>query len=333
MKPKVCVYAIMLNEERHVARWVASASDADQLVILDTGSSDRSVALARELGVLVAETRIMPWRFDDARNAALAMVPLDIDICLQLDLDEVLLPGWRTELDQVPDRERRWSYQLLTDSAAASGWASTSHANCHRRFGFRWRHPVHEVIEGPPPDRHLDSLVVQHLPDFSRQRDYLTQLQGAAASEPDNARMAFYLGREQVAYGKWAEARVTLERFLEMKQAIWPAERAEAYLMLAKMDHFPERWLWKAIAECPERREPYVALAVYLAAKQRWPEAAAMYDMALTRTDQTLYVNATDAWGEPFDRLGAKIDRHRINRVTQHPRRLVSGEPVHAAAG
>ena len=40
-----------------------------------------------------------PWRFDQARNAALALVPDDVDICVSLDLDELIMPGWRRVLE------------------------------------------------------------------------------------------------------------------------------------------------------------------------------------------------------------------------------------------
>lgn len=79
--PKIAVYAIAHNEEHHVERWAASARDADQIVLVDTGSTDRTVQRARELGVAVHEIRIEPFRYDVARNRALAFVPGDIDFC------------------------------------------------------------------------------------------------------------------------------------------------------------------------------------------------------------------------------------------------------------
>jgi glycosyltransferase involved in cell wall biosynthesis len=84
---KVAVYSIALNEEKFVERWYQSAKEADYLLIADTGSSDRTVKLAKSLGINVVEISIKPWRFDDARNASLAVIPSDIDYCIALDLD------------------------------------------------------------------------------------------------------------------------------------------------------------------------------------------------------------------------------------------------------
>ena len=68
---KIAVYGISKNEERHVARFMESVRDADQVLIADTGSTDETVAALRSAGAVVQEVLVSPWRFDDARNAAL----------------------------------------------------------------------------------------------------------------------------------------------------------------------------------------------------------------------------------------------------------------------
>ena len=40
---KVCVYAICKNEEKFVDRWYNSMKEADQIFVLDTGSTDNTV--------------------------------------------------------------------------------------------------------------------------------------------------------------------------------------------------------------------------------------------------------------------------------------------------
>lgn len=85
-KYKVCVYAICKNEEKNIDRWYRSVSEADEIYVLDTGSSDNSVNKLREYGVFVKEEVINPFRFDVARNKSLEMVPGDADICVCVDL-------------------------------------------------------------------------------------------------------------------------------------------------------------------------------------------------------------------------------------------------------
>ena len=67
-KYKVCVYAITKNEEKFVNTWVDSMSEADEIYVLDTGSTDNTVKLLKERGVNVTVENINPWRFDVARN-------------------------------------------------------------------------------------------------------------------------------------------------------------------------------------------------------------------------------------------------------------------------
>ena len=59
---KICVYAISKNEEKFVKRWYESMKEADEIFVLDTGSSDNTVDELRKLGVNVFKKEIIPWR-------------------------------------------------------------------------------------------------------------------------------------------------------------------------------------------------------------------------------------------------------------------------------
>ena len=78
---KVAVYTIALNEAANAQRWADSAADADYRIVADTGSSDDTVERLTRAGVTVHQIAIRPWRFDDARNAAMALIPDDVDVC------------------------------------------------------------------------------------------------------------------------------------------------------------------------------------------------------------------------------------------------------------
>lgn len=84
---KIAVYTIAKNEEKFVERWYQSMKEADELYVLDTGSTDNTVNKLKTLGVKVKVKKISPWRFDVARNLSLAMVPNDVDVCVCTDLD------------------------------------------------------------------------------------------------------------------------------------------------------------------------------------------------------------------------------------------------------
>ena len=86
---KICVYAIAKNEEKNVEQWVANMQPADHILVLDTGSTDNTVELLRSLGVEVHQKDYGDnFRFDQARNDSLDLVPDEYNIRVCTDLDE-----------------------------------------------------------------------------------------------------------------------------------------------------------------------------------------------------------------------------------------------------
>ena len=127
---KVCVYAICKDEEQFVDRWFDSMQEADEIYVLDTGSTDQTVEKLKVRGVRVEKKIIIPWRFDVARNELLKLVPADCDVCVCTDLDEVLkysgeaaetvvyLKG--VQLNHYPDRTKtRAQYLPLLELSVA----------------------------------------------------------------------------------------------------------------------------------------------------------------------------------------------------------------------
>ena len=136
---KVVVYAICKNERAFADRWMASMSEADEVYVLDTGSTDGTVEALRRRGARVAVEAITPWRFDVARNRSLDLVGEDADICVCTDLDEVLRPGWRAALERswTPDATQasyRYTWSFNADGTeGVVFWQEKIHA----RRGYR----------------------------------------------------------------------------------------------------------------------------------------------------------------------------------------------------
>lgn len=309
---RIIVNTIAKDEEQFVERWAKSAQDADLLVITDTGSTDLTTEMARDLGVTVHDVTIKPWRFDQARNVGLALLPdWDDAGVITLDMDEVLTPGWRDKLQDAVDafpRLTRFSYDYTWSWVKGEEGKTPDikfHGNrCHARHGYRWVGPVHEVVtwcgQGQENPTMHAGFGIEHYPDESKSRSsYLPLLQVAVAEEPHNPRQRFYLGREYSFVGDWVRAREELMAFLKMPEAVWGAERAAAWRLLASMDDRPERWLMKAISDDPERRESWVALADFYATHERWPEAAGAAMRALRITERPGdYLSEAHAWDD-----------------------------------
>jgi glycosyltransferase involved in cell wall biosynthesis len=63
-------------------------SAADHIIVLDTGSEDNTVELLQSLGVEVHKKTYEHFRFDDARNDSLDLIPDEYNIRVCTDLDE-----------------------------------------------------------------------------------------------------------------------------------------------------------------------------------------------------------------------------------------------------
>ena len=137
---RIAVYAICKNESQFVDRWMDSMSEADQVVVLDTGSTDDTVERLKKRGAQVTVELISPWRFDVARNRSLDLVSEDTDICVCTDLDEVFHPGWRATLERAwqpgaGQATYRYTWSFNPDgSEGVVFWYEKAHA----RYGYGW---------------------------------------------------------------------------------------------------------------------------------------------------------------------------------------------------
>lgn len=302
---KIAVYTISKNEEQFVERWWRSAKDADYVVLVDTGSSDGTVETARSLGVVVHEIFVSPWRFDDARNAAIALLPRDVDVCVSVDVDEVLSEGWRNALESQWEEHTNRGRYLYTWSHDKDGNPTLTYwyEKIHSRHGFRWKHPVHEILQ---PDRvqeswvNVEGMEVHHWPDPTKSRgQYLDLLDTAVREDPHNDRNAYYFARELMFNNLNERAAEEFKRHLSLPTATWKSERAASYRGLARVDpDNAEEWLKKACAEVPDEREPALELAEYYYRIADWRKCLRTAQAVLKITNRYgSYLSEARAWG------------------------------------
>lgn len=301
---KIAVYTITKNEEQFVERWAESCKDADYRLIVDTGSSDNTVHIAELAGCHTASIVVSPWRFDDARNAALSLLPADIDYCIALDADEVLTPGWREALEKVDPSVTRPRYKYVWSwTAGGEEGLVYSGDKIHARHGYKWVHPVHEVITPINGESQgWVDLQIHHHPDPTKSRSqYLPLLELAVRERPDDDRNRFYLGRELMFNLRYEEAKEHLERHLEL--SVWPPERATSMRYLGRVTNNKAHWIMRACAEAPHRREPWVDLSKFYYEIGNWPGCYFAAMQALAITEKPLeYLCEEEAWGQlPYD--------------------------------
>ena len=307
---KICVYAISKNEEKFAKRWYESMKEADEIYVLDTGSDDNTVNILTELGAHVTKQKIKPWRFDAARNKSLELVPLDTDICVCTDLDEVFNKGWRKEL------ERNWSPKT-TRAKYNYNWCLDENNNpiinfyidkIHQRKNYKWVHPVHEVLETNDTENVIiiDNITLNHYPDKNKSRaQYLPLLELSVKEDPKDDRNMHYLGREYMYYKKYDKAIETLKKHLILEKAVWKDERAASMRFIGrcytKLKNFKEAHLWydKAIKEAPYLRDAYIENALLYYEEENYIKVEEYCLKALRiRSHAKTYINETFSWDE-----------------------------------
>ena len=299
---KVAIYTISKNEEKHVERWYESSKEADYHILADTGSTDNTVELARSLGITVVPIRVLPFRFDDARNTSLALVPEDVDYCIALDVDEVLTPGWKDALVKAHEAGIDRPFYRRIEAFNDDGSVATEFDGfkIHRRSGIRWHYPIHEVptwyADREEVKDHIKGLEIHHLQDKTKSRGIYLPLLEMAVKELPDARNLYYLGREQSYYQQWDKAKENLKKYLEI--SIFPQEKAAACRILAKADpENAEEWFIRGTEEfaC---RESILALANHYYMTKQWEECLLVAKKALDfNTKPVEFLAESWAWG------------------------------------
>lgn len=321
---KIVVYAIAKDEEATARAWAEAVREADEVIILDTGSTDKTPEIFREYGFKVFSDFNEPFRFDRARNHALSHVPADADFCFSVDIDEIFEPGWRAAIEAAARKnpeatQIKYPFIFTHRTDPKTGEEIPDQVfykgNCHRRRGWKWTCPCHEVLisETTPIEATAEGCRLHHRsPAKPRRAMYLSLLEQGAKDEPQDARVHYYLGREYLGYGRYQEAADALVKYLDLiGQYCWHDEKGNAIYMIARaceglgdLDR-AESWALRALSETAGR-EPYIFLARIYHAQQRWWESRFYAEAALRITDNKAYFRDTNCYrAAPWDYLTA----------------------------
>jgi GT2 family glycosyltransferase/tetratricopeptide (TPR) repeat protein/MoaA/NifB/PqqE/SkfB family radical SAM enzyme/glycosyltransferase involved in cell wall biosynthesis/2-polyprenyl-3-methyl-5-hydroxy-6-metoxy-1,4-benzoquinol methylase len=161
----VSLCMIVKNEEQHIGRCLANAkSVADEMIVVDTGSTDRTKDIAKAFGAKVYD---FEWTndFSEARNFSISKA--SGDWILILDADEVISPTDHRKLLGIAKKKGLLAYSFITRNyvqsmniegwtanegryaeEAGSGWWPSNKVRLFPRDGrIRFENPVHELVE------------------------------------------------------------------------------------------------------------------------------------------------------------------------------------------
>lgn len=242
------------------------------------------------------------------------MIPNEYDICISLDLDEIMAPGWKEEIlkiwnDDIDRLKYVYNWYIENDIPKISFYAD----KIHKRNGCKWIYPVHEVLKFDHEEKQIftDNIVINHYPDREKSRaNYLPLLELSVRENPLNDRNMHYLGREYMYYGRWNDAIDTLIKHLRLESATWKDERCASMRFIARcyenLNRYDEAkmWLEKAINEAPYLRDPYVEMALLEYSLGNYDEVISNCQKALTISGhEKTYINEVFSYDHTINDL------------------------------
>lgn len=161
---QLSVYLITKNEERHLAEVLAACQGADEIVVVDSGSTDRTVEIALAAGARVVRHDWLGF----AAQKNLALAECRHGWVLHLDGDEVLSPGAMPLIRSAIASGRADGFLIRRDDRFMGESMAASHRRpflrLYRKAGARWdeRQLVHEGVTVPGRHALLDGAVLIH---------------------------------------------------------------------------------------------------------------------------------------------------------------------------
>ncbi len=211
---------IVKNEEKVLARCLESAKGfADEIIIVDTGSQDRTKEIARAYTEKIYD---FSWKddFSAARNESFSKASMDY--CMWLDADDVVTEENQGKLKVLKERLDPDTDMVMMKYAISETQDGKALFSYYRerlvknKRGFLWAGRVHEAIS-PEGKVVYSEITISHRKEGQKDpgRNLRIYEKMEKEGEAFDGRSRFYYGRELMAHGRYSEGIKTLEAFLE----------------------------------------------------------------------------------------------------------------------
>ncbi|MBP2116350.1 glycosyltransferase family 2 protein [Paenibacillus silagei] len=216
--PTISLCMIVRNEENSLGRCLSSVADlVDEIVIVDTGSTDRTKEIAAGYGARLYD---FEWIQDFAAARNYSFSHAACEYMMWLDADDVI---------EEIDRERfkalkasmasgyhavSMTYVLSTDENGKAMYSFRRNRLFRRDCGFQWKGAVHEFMEVTLPVLESDVCVTHKKDKEYTERNLDIYRKMIADNTPFTARDRLYYANELYDHGYYRDALENYERFL-----------------------------------------------------------------------------------------------------------------------
>ncbi len=235
---------IVKDEEETLGRCLGTVADiVDEIIIVDTGSADRTKAIANDFGTKIYD---FEWIDDFAAARNFSFAKATMDYVLWLDADDVITEEDRAKFKQLKESLDpsidvvMMKYNLGVDEKGNATCTFFRERLLKRSRQFRWYDPIHEYMLFSGNIVNSD-IGITHRKMGKRSRRNLEIFEKMiAAGQELSSRNFFYYARELYHNGHYNEAIIYFNKFLDSENGYLSnyidacIDLAKAYLLVSQ---------------------------------------------------------------------------------------------------
>ena len=231
---KLSVAIICRNEENSIGKCLESVKDADEIVVCDTGSEDKTIEIVKKYTDKIFSDYSWNDNFAEARNHAISKCTGDW--ILVIDADNVLVGGIKKTKEECEKADKS-GYKTISLKIF---WERTNKFSHYLPYLFKrdpeiyFKGAVHNYLTRD--DKNYSDLALACWYSESHYKDpdrSFRILKKEVFSKPELRREKYYLAREYYSRGDYPNALWWFQEYLKMKSD-FGGEVADAYLLMAK---------------------------------------------------------------------------------------------------
>jgi glycosyltransferase involved in cell wall biosynthesis len=236
----ITLYAICKNEEKNVEKFIENSKKFSHTVVVDTGSTDKTVELLKDAGIEVYEhsqTR-EDFDFSVARNQALSYVKTDWAFSLDFneDLDEFFSDG----LSVISGEFTGFNHERYGKVGEEEPTKSNEiHIRLHRTKNYTWVNAVHETPMFMPTEDHLNESTVDTTikitksiqPSIDKQLFYLSIFEREYKNNPENTYYLWFIFKHYFEVKNFQKALELGQEYLTISKAYFDPQRIDVFIM------------------------------------------------------------------------------------------------------
>ena len=229
---KLTVSMIVKNEESCLEKCLESVKDADEIVIIDTGSTDKTIEIAKKYTDKIYSGKEYLWRDNFAFSRNQSLEKCTGDWVYIIDADEYIEPnGIKKIRNFITKGTNNKAYMVKHYDASSKNFSHNSVRLFKRTPTVKWNGAIHNYLNVISADilnlKHYVGYSEAHKKDPNRA---LRILKKQVSNNPDCTREKFYLAREYYYRRDWKTAIHYYTWYLET--AYFGPEIVDAHMMI-----------------------------------------------------------------------------------------------------